>query len=293
MNIQQLQYFITAATEEHMTNASLKLHISQPALTAAIQRLESELGVRLFKQIGRNIKLTDFGTVYLKYAKSAVKSLEDGQKLLDGMKEQEYSTVRLVTPPVSSFPGLINMLLKVCPNLIMSNEKESQEVIITKLKNNTLDLCISALVFSNPEIDSCVLSHDRMMLLTTTSNPLAVRDHVNFSDLKDQPFSTFPSNTGAYKQIQNLCLKAGFSPKITFIGERLPDVVSSVSYCNTVAVLTEEAKKICGNMTGSDTLWIPIDGSDSEMIRSLYWRNHESRNIVNSVRDIIIDYFTQ
>ena len=293
MNIQQLEYFLAAASAEHITNAAQRLHISQPALTAAIQRLESELGVRLFKQSGRNIKLTEFGSVYLKYAKSAVKNLKDGQTLLDSMKEREYSTVRLVTPPVSSYPGLINMMLKACPNLIMSNEKESQEVIAAKLNNNTIDLCISALIFSNAGIDSCVLSHDRMMLLTTATNPLANRDHISFSDLKDQPFSTFPSNTGAYRQIEALCLKAGFSPKITFIGERLPDVVASVSYCNTVAILTEEAKRVCGNMSDSETVWIPIDGSDSEMIRSLYWRNNESRNIVNSVRDIIINYFVQ
>ena len=293
MNIQQLQYFITAATEEHMTNASLKLHISQPALTAAIQRLESELGVRLFKQIGRNIKLTDFGTVYLRYAQAALKNLEDGQNQINSMKERENSIVRLVTPPVSSYPGLINMLLKACPNLIMSNEKESREAITAKLNNNSIDLCISALIFSNAVINSCVLSHDRMMLLTTAANPLANREHVSFSDLKDQPFSTFPSNTGAYKQIEALCLKAGFSPKITFIGERLLDVVASVSYCNTVAVLTEEAKRICGNLSDSEIVWIPIDGADSKMIRSLYWRKNESRSIVNSVRDIIINYFTE
>ena len=293
MNIQQLQYFITAATEEHMTNASLKLHISQPALTAAIQRLESELGVRLFKQIGRNIKLTDFGTVYLRYAQAALKNLEDGQNQINSMKERENSIVRLVTPPVSSYPGLINMLLKACPNLIMSNEKESREAITAKLNNNSIDLCISALIFSNAEIKSCVLSHDRMMLLTTAANPLANREHVSFSDLKDQPFSTFPSNTGAYKQIEALCLKSGFSPKITFIGERLLDVVASVSYCNTVAVLTEEAKRICGNLSDSEIVWIPIDGAYSKMIRSLYWRKNESRSIVNSVRDIIINYFTQ
>ena len=193
MNIQQLEYFLAAASAEHITNAAQRLHISQPALTAAIQRLESELGVRLFKQSGRNIKLTEFGSVYLKYAKSAVKNLKDGQTLLDSMKEREYSTVRLVTPPVSSYPGLINMMLKACPNLIMSNEKESWEEITAKLNNNTIDLCISALIFSTPEIDSCVLSHDRMMLLTTATNPLANCEHVSFSDLKDQPFSTFPS----------------------------------------------------------------------------------------------------
>ena len=109
MNIQQLEYFLAAASAEHITNAAQRLHISQPALTAAIQRLESELGVRLFRQSGRNIKLTEFGSVYLKYAKSAVKNLKDGQTLLDSMKEREYSTVRLVTPPVSSYRSEMNL----------------------------------------------------------------------------------------------------------------------------------------------------------------------------------------
>ena len=291
MNIQQLEYFLAAASEEHMTRASQKLHITQPALTAAIQRLESELDVKLFKQQGRNIKLTEFGTVYFKYAAAAVGSLSDGKKQLDIMKERQHGTVRLVTPPVSSYPGLINKLLSVCPNLVMSNEKESEEEITAKLRNGSIDLCISALLFENREVGSATLSHDRMMLLVPKTNPLSRLLDISFAELKDQPFSTFPANTGAYRQIEALCLKAGFAPRITFIGERLPDVIASVSHCNTVAVLTEEAQRVFETTLSPDLAWVPITGSTSELVRNLYWRLDEPRAIVKSVRDIIIDYF--
>ncbi|MCG0899848.1 LysR family transcriptional regulator [Lactiplantibacillus plantarum] len=50
-----------------MAKAAENLGISQPSLSYAIKKLESELGVPLFEPDGRNIRLTPIGSVYLKY----------------------------------------------------------------------------------------------------------------------------------------------------------------------------------------------------------------------------------
>lgn len=70
MSLQQLQYFVVVAEEQHVTRAAEKLHISQPPLSRQIQALEDELGQPLFERRGRNIVLTDFGRFFATKAAS-------------------------------------------------------------------------------------------------------------------------------------------------------------------------------------------------------------------------------
>ena len=61
MELIQIRYFLEVAETKHMTNSAKNLHISQPALSQAIRRLEESLGVPLFASKGRNIVLTEYG----------------------------------------------------------------------------------------------------------------------------------------------------------------------------------------------------------------------------------------
>lgn len=72
MNIRHLRFFVELAKTEHMAKAAEKLGISQPSLSYAISSIEEELGVPLFEKEGRNIRLTNYGKIYLEYVKSGL-----------------------------------------------------------------------------------------------------------------------------------------------------------------------------------------------------------------------------
>lgn len=61
MTFEQLRIFLAVAELMHFTRAAESLYITQPAVSAAIQSLETEYGVKLFHRIGRHIEITDAG----------------------------------------------------------------------------------------------------------------------------------------------------------------------------------------------------------------------------------------
>lgn len=68
MELRVLRYFVAAAKEESMTNAALKLHVTQPTLSRQIKELEEELGQKLFVRGNYNIRLTPEGEILYKRA---------------------------------------------------------------------------------------------------------------------------------------------------------------------------------------------------------------------------------
>ena len=76
MNINQLKYVLEVAGSSSMREASTKLYVSQPALSASIRELEEELGILIFERTNKGISLTEEGRDFISYAKKAVGQYE-------------------------------------------------------------------------------------------------------------------------------------------------------------------------------------------------------------------------
>ncbi len=76
MNITQLKYVLEVAASTSMREASTRLYVTQPALSASIRELEDELGVLIFERTNKGISLTEAGREFISYAKKAVGQYE-------------------------------------------------------------------------------------------------------------------------------------------------------------------------------------------------------------------------
>lgn len=77
MNLRQLYYFYVVAEEGQFTRAAKRLHMAQPPLSQAVQKLEESLGVLLFDRKGRSIQLTDAGKILEQRAKQLFLTIDN------------------------------------------------------------------------------------------------------------------------------------------------------------------------------------------------------------------------
>lgn len=95
MELMQLKYFLEVAATEHITKSAEKLHIAQPALTQAIHRLESDIGVKLFEQKGRGVILTEYGKYFEQSLTPILERLEKLPEELRRMAKLDRETIKV------------------------------------------------------------------------------------------------------------------------------------------------------------------------------------------------------
>ena len=95
MELYQLRYFLEVARQQHVHRSAEKLHVSQPAVTNAIHRMEDELGVPLFFQQGRSIRLSPYGKTLYNEIMPLCESLNSLPDRIRNMQLHEKTTIRL------------------------------------------------------------------------------------------------------------------------------------------------------------------------------------------------------
>lgn len=94
MTLKELRYLLAVAQEGHFGRAAKRCHVSQPTLSIAIRKLESDLGVQLLVRAGAGARLTEIGR---EVARHAVQALQEIQSIRNAVHDAQQSG-RVVIP---------------------------------------------------------------------------------------------------------------------------------------------------------------------------------------------------
>lgn len=113
VELRQLRYFVAVAEELHFSRAAERVHLSQPALSQQVQRLETFLGVRLFKRNSKKVELTEAGRVLLQEVRKVLIQVDHalretrraGEQLVQrlALGYAEYGTFPIIAPVIRRF----------------------------------------------------------------------------------------------------------------------------------------------------------------------------------------------
>ncbi|WP_294391015.1 LysR family transcriptional regulator [uncultured Clostridium sp.] len=219
MNLQQLEYFKVIAETKNFTSASNILLVSQPALSKAISKLEEELNVPLFEREGRNIKITKYGEVFLRYAESALSDIERGIEKIQDMKKNNDRVISVSSTyciGATVIPFLISNFLNTHMQTKFNFNNQSTDEILKDLKYEKIDLGFFDDIKSiedYPEIETSLVKKEEYVLIVPKNHYLANKEEVYLKDLKEENFIAYNAK-GNEKKISYAEL-IGYTPKIS------------------------------------------------------------------------------
>ena len=202
MTLQQLKYAVTVADTRNITEASKRVFISQPSLTAAIHELENEMGIRIFSRTNKGVTITNEGDEFLAYARQVLEQaslLEDRYKAGGGTNPIFSVSCQHYSFAVNAFVDVIREFGGPSYDFTL-RETQTHEIIddVAKLKSEVGVLFKSR---KNGDIIDKLLRKNHLQfapILTTplhifisTQNPLAANEKISLDDLKPYPYLTY------------------------------------------------------------------------------------------------------
>ena len=216
MNWQQLKYFETLAETQHFTKAAEQLFITQPALSKAIKSLEDEIGVPLFEQSGRNIKLTRFGKIFNNHVRLGLKEIDKGIELLHSMVGVSQGTINIgaIHSMMSEFvPRQMSAFLKEHQQVKFFTRQQSTMESLDYLQDNVIDLAFTAEYETDiyPDLDGAMVCVEEINLAVPATHPLAGREQVKLAEVLEDKFIHYNQTTGMARALDELLQQAGYN----------------------------------------------------------------------------------
>jgi LysR family transcriptional regulator, transcription activator of glutamate synthase operon len=225
MNTDELRWFAALAEREHMTSVARELHISQPALSRAVHRLEQQLGVPLFDRRGRVLRLNHHGRRYLPYATRALEQLDAGAAALADVADAEHGEVRLwFSHTLGSWlvPALVGAYRDEHPGVRFRLTQRGTVGLISGFDDGAADVILMG---PRPTARRALEWHhlitEPVLLAVPPHHRLAARKSVRLEEIADDPFVAMRPGNALRRLADELCHVAGFEPRIAFEGDEI------------------------------------------------------------------------
>jgi len=145
MTITQLEYVVAVATYKSFVSAAEKCFVTQPTLSMQIQKLEEELGVKLFDRNKHPIAITAMGEAIVEQARVVLSECDKIQELIQNQQNNVAGVFKFaVIPTIAPYilPGLLEHYAKAYPDVKLQVKEMETKQIVTALRNNELDAAL-------------------------------------------------------------------------------------------------------------------------------------------------------
>ncbi|SFE23619.1 DNA-binding transcriptional regulator, LysR family [Paenibacillus algorifonticola] len=287
MELLQLQYFLTVARCEHVTEAAGKLHVTQSSLSKTIQRLEDDLGAPLFDRMGRKLRLNEFGRTFLRRTEKALFELEQGKREIADLSSPEQGTLELAVTTASTLPGILREFRKNKPHIKFHVQMVTLRDMSTLLHRGEVDFCLSSPPIQADDIECQILFADPIVVAVPVSHRYAERSSITLAELKDEWFVGVKKGYGVRDLVDSKCQSVGFVPKYVYEGDEPARLTALVEAEIGLAFIPRTARNPQERIK-----YLQVE--DHILVREIALLSHKSRYISKAAlefRRVVIDYF--
>ncbi|MBV8115726.1 MAG: LysR family transcriptional regulator [Silvibacterium sp.] len=205
----RLKVFRAVAEQESFRKAAERLNLSQPAVSQNIHALEEELGVTLFDRSGNHVRLTQAGTVLLRYARRNAQLAREALDALAKIEGEPRGELRLgASTTVAQYilPRMLGSFQKQYPQITLSVISGNTEHVVQELLQGRIAMGIIEGPASSRELRKRRFLEDHMVLIVPRDHPWAGVREVPIEALKDVALLMREAGSGS-RRVVELALK--------------------------------------------------------------------------------------
>ena len=199
MEIRQIEYVVGVVEQGGFTRAAEALHVTQPALSEGIRRLEAELGLELFHRVGRRALLSSAGEAFLEPARQVLRDLgvlRTSVEAVGGLTAGTLDLVALPTLAVDPLATLVGSFRHAHPDVVVRvDQPEDAAAVATRVRSGRSEIGLTELPVAEPGLVSRHLTEQELIVVLPADSPLARRRRLTTADLASVPLVTSPPGT--------------------------------------------------------------------------------------------------
>jgi LysR family hydrogen peroxide-inducible transcriptional activator len=262
MEMHQLRYVVAVARAGNFSRAAEQCHVSQPSLSQQIQKLEAELGERLFDRMRREARLTRHGETFLARAVRILEEVESARREASDAKESVSGVLRLgVLPTIAPYllPRLLPEFTAACPSVEVIIEEDTTERLARRLVACEIEVALASEPFPGDRIDRRELFTEDLLLALPPGHPLARRRSVPISALEQERFIVMKEGHCLGDQVLQFCARRDLQANVSFRSAQLETIQALVRAGLGVSLVPAMAATAASSGTDRP-VYRPIEG---------------------------------
>jgi len=229
----QLRAFLAIVRCGSLGLAAESLHITQPALSRIVRRLEDQLEVQLFERRTTGMELTAFGQALLPHATVLSEEAAVALEQINSLRGLGHGTLRVGAVgsiAVTILPAVLERMLSQWPKLHIQITEAVEDALEVALTHNTVDVAISGTIPESEEIMQVAEAKftDRYSVISAANHPLQKRRGLGIRDVLNVPWVMPSADAEPRRQFNALMASLGVVPPRVVVETRSPSVVKAM-----------------------------------------------------------------
>ena len=232
MEMHQLRYVVAVARAGNFSRAAEQCHVSQPSLSQQIQKLEDELGERLFDRLKRETRLTPHGEAFVRRAVHILEEVDAARR--EATDAQDLLRGRLtigVLPTIAPYllPQALAEFTGTFPGVEIVVQEDTTARLLKLAHAYEIDFALASEPIQDERLKVRELFTEELMLALPPNHSLARKRTVKVSDLEGERLIVMKEGHCLGDQVLGFCDRSDLHPRISFRSAQLETIQSLVS----------------------------------------------------------------
>ncbi|MGD0206887.1 MAG: LysR substrate-binding domain-containing protein [Verrucomicrobiota bacterium] len=232
MEMQQLRYVVAVARNGNFSRAAEQCHVAQPSLSQQIQKLEDELGERLFDRMKREVRLTPHGEAFLRRAVRILEEVDAAKREMTDAQDLLRGTLTIgVLPTIAPYllPQVMAQFAEMFPGVETVAQEDTTARLLKLAHGYEIDFALASQPIRDERLEVKELFSEELLLALPPGHPLARKRSVTVADLAGESLIVMKEGHCLGDQVLDFCDRRDVKPKISFRSAQLETVQALVA----------------------------------------------------------------